>query len=127
MNKYRIAFQGKKWYWCIFTWMVDAAVQNASILHKKSGGKMLHSTFKEELAHTFLARYETLPKKRRSLSMPKTAKSKSWLNYATMALNITWSGPQQRNAGDARETIVSYDNCAKRLLVNAVNAMLVCA
>ena len=126
MNKYRIAFQGKKWYRCIFTWMVDAAVQNASILHKKSGGKMLYSTFKE-LAHTFLARYEIPPKKRRSLSMPKTAKSESWLNYATMALNITRLGPQQRNAGDARETIVSYDNCAKRLLVNAVNAMLVCA
>ena len=29
VSKYRIAFQEKKWYWCIFTWMIDVVVQNA--------------------------------------------------------------------------------------------------
>ena len=52
----------------------------------------------------------------------KTVKNESWMNYATMALNITWSRPQQRNTEDALETIVQ-----NALLVNAVNAMLVCA
>ena len=52
----------------------------------------------------------------------KTVKNESWMNYATMALNITWSRPQQRNAEDARETIAQ-----NALLVNAVNAMMVCA
>ena len=29
VNKYRIGIHGKKWWWCLFTWIVDVAVQNA--------------------------------------------------------------------------------------------------
>ena len=69
MNKYRIGFRGKKWYWCIFTWLVDVTVQNPWLLHKKSGGTMIHRVFKEELAQIYLARYGVPPKKAMSLSM----------------------------------------------------------
>ena len=29
VNKYRIAIRGKKWYWCIFIWLLDVTEQNA--------------------------------------------------------------------------------------------------
>ena len=29
IHNYRIAFRGKKWYWCIFTWLIDVTEQNA--------------------------------------------------------------------------------------------------
>lgn len=62
VNKHRISFRGKKWWWCIFTWLVDATVQNAWLLHKKSGGKLMQCAFKEQLAETYLKRYGVPPK-----------------------------------------------------------------
>ena len=32
VNKHRIAIRGKKWYWCMFTWLIDVTVQNAWLL-----------------------------------------------------------------------------------------------
>lgn len=62
VNKYRIAIRGKKWYWSIFTWMIDVTVQNAWLLHKKSGGGLSQFEFKEQIAQTYLTRYGTPPK-----------------------------------------------------------------
>ena len=59
--KYRISFRGKKWYWCIFTWLLDISIQNAWILHKKCGGSMPQFDFKEYIALSYLQRYGTPP------------------------------------------------------------------
>lgn len=37
VNRRRIAIQGKKWWWSIFTGLLDVAVQNAWQLHKAVG------------------------------------------------------------------------------------------
>ncbi|KAB0805367.1 hypothetical protein PPYR_02337, partial [Photinus pyralis] len=29
ISRYRIGLRGKKWWWCLFTWLVDATIQNA--------------------------------------------------------------------------------------------------
>ena len=58
--KYRISFRGKKWYGCIFTWLLDISIQNAWILHKKCGGSMPRFDFKEYIALSYLQRYGTL-------------------------------------------------------------------
>ena len=62
VNKYRIAFRGKKWYWCIFTWLIDVTEQNAWLLHKKCGGELTQFEFKEQIAQTYLTRFGTAPK-----------------------------------------------------------------
>ena len=62
VNKYHIAIRGEKWYWSIFTWMIDATLQNAWFLHKKSGGGLAQFEFKEQIAQTYLTRYGTPPK-----------------------------------------------------------------
>lgn len=38
ISRHRIAVKGKKWWWAIFTWMVDMAMQNAWILQCKNAG-----------------------------------------------------------------------------------------
>ena len=48
--KYRISFRGKKWYWSIFTWFVDIAIQNCWVLHKKCEGNLRLFDFKEHIA-----------------------------------------------------------------------------
>jgi len=29
VNRYRIGLRGKKWWWCLFTWLIDVSIQNA--------------------------------------------------------------------------------------------------
>ncbi|XP_068231969.1 piggyBac transposable element-derived protein 3-like [Palaemon carinicauda] len=62
VNKYRIGIRGKKWYWCIFTWLIDVTEQNAWLLHKKSGWGLSQFEFKEHIAQTYLTRIGTPPK-----------------------------------------------------------------
>ncbi|XP_037112215.1 piggyBac transposable element-derived protein 3-like [Syngnathus acus] len=53
---YRINMRRKKWWWPIFTWMLDAAVFNAWVLHRldeHSGMSLLE--FRREVARTLVA------------------------------------------------------------------------
>ena len=59
--KYCISFRGKKWYWSIFTWFVDIAIQNCWVLHKKCGGNLRQFDFKEHIALSYLQRYGSPP------------------------------------------------------------------
>ncbi len=62
VNNYRISFRRKKWWWCIFTWLVDVSVQNAWILHQKTGKNLSQLKFREQLAETYLTRFGNPPK-----------------------------------------------------------------
>lgn len=53
----RISIRGKKWYWPLLTWLIDAAVQNAWTLYKCSGRKMTNLKFRRQLVRTYLRRY----------------------------------------------------------------------
>lgn len=60
---YRIGIRGKKWYWPLFTWMLDVAMQNCWLLYCKSRGqKISQLQVRREVANTYLRRYLTLPK-----------------------------------------------------------------
>ena len=72
VRKYQIATRGKKWYWCIFTWLVDVTVQNAWLLHKKCGGSLRQFEFKEYIAQSYLSRSGISPK---SPGRPKSGSS----------------------------------------------------
>ncbi|XP_046404683.1 piggyBac transposable element-derived protein 3-like [Ischnura elegans] len=45
VSYYRIGIRGKKWWWCIFTWLVDMSLNNAWVLHKKSGKTLSQYSF----------------------------------------------------------------------------------
>nr|XP_023020600.1 piggyBac transposable element-derived protein 3-like [Leptinotarsa decemlineata] len=63
LGRYRISIRGKKWWWCIFTWMIDVAIINAWILRRKSMG--VHSeqlSFRRDIAQTYLHKYGVMPK-----------------------------------------------------------------
>lgn len=53
VNKYRIGLRGKKWWWCLFTWLIDVSIQNAWILQKKSGGSLSQLEFRRDIVKTF--------------------------------------------------------------------------
>lgn len=62
VNAYRISIKGKKWYWCIFTWLLDVALQNAWLLLRQQGSSILQREFRREVAMSYLTRYQFLPK-----------------------------------------------------------------
>lgn len=62
INMYRIGIRGKKWWWPLFTWMIDAAIHNAWILAKGAGSEVPQLEFRRQLAQTYLTRYQNPPK-----------------------------------------------------------------
>jgi len=51
---YRIGIRGKKWWWPIFTWILNAAIHNAWILAKGAGSNMPQLEFRRQVAQTYL-------------------------------------------------------------------------
>ncbi|KAF2895916.1 hypothetical protein ILUMI_10252 [Ignelater luminosus] len=48
INKYRIGIRSKKWWWCLFTWLIDVIIDNAWILQKQSEKNLSQLEFKRE-------------------------------------------------------------------------------
>lgn len=74
MSYYRIGFRGKKWYWSLFTWMLDAAMHNAWLLMKKSGTNISQLDFRRSIVQIYLQRYKNPPI---GLGRPTTSKFSS--------------------------------------------------
>ncbi|XP_049944300.1 piggyBac transposable element-derived protein 3-like [Schistocerca serialis cubense] len=60
---YHIAIRSKKWYWCLFTWMLDVAIQNSWILYNQARNQTISQLdFKTDIATVYLQRHQALPK-----------------------------------------------------------------
>lgn len=62
INVYRISIRGKKWWWSIFTWLIDACIQNAWIIYRIQNPDTSQLNFRREIAQVYLKRYQNLPK-----------------------------------------------------------------
>lgn len=62
VSLYRISIHGKKWWSCIFTWMIDVAIQNAWQLHRIAHPEMPQLDFRRELALYYCRHYGVPPK-----------------------------------------------------------------
>lgn len=54
VNAYRIHIRGKKWYFPIFSWSIDVALQNAWSLHRKAGGTLSGLEFRRRVSLAYL-------------------------------------------------------------------------
>jgi DNA excision repair protein ERCC-6 len=59
VNAYRIAIRGKKWYWPIFTWLLDVCMNNAWVLHRNTNNnnKITNLQFRREVVLHYLKTY----------------------------------------------------------------------
>ncbi|KAH0815260.1 hypothetical protein GEV33_007531 [Tenebrio molitor] len=76
-SQYRIAVKGKKWWWCLFTWIIDVCAHNAWQCHRKSGGTFSQLEFRHCIAQAYLKTYGTPPK---GAGRPSTSSSSVSLN-----------------------------------------------
>ena len=72
INNNRISIRGKKWWWSIFTWLVDVSIQNAWFLSRQVGNNISHLNFKREIAISYVKRFQNPPKKpgRKPMNLP---------------------------------------------------------
>lgn len=77
VSRYRISIRSKKWWWCLFTWLIDVMIQNAWTLYKKGGHKLTQLQFRREIVQVYLGRYGT---ERKGSGRPSIAISSVSLN-----------------------------------------------
>ena len=56
---YRIGIRGKKWWWPLFTYMLDTAIHNAWVLYRKNHPDVSQLRFRREIANVYLLSYGT--------------------------------------------------------------------
>lgn len=66
--RHRIGFRGKKWWWSIFTWLIDVALTNAWRLNKNAGKNSTFLEFRRSIIQEYLIRFKTSQKKKRPSS-----------------------------------------------------------
>ena len=57
----RINIRGKKWWFCIFTWLIDVAVQNAWLLARRCGNNMPQLQFRHDIVRDILITHGVPP------------------------------------------------------------------
>ncbi|XP_068201694.1 piggyBac transposable element-derived protein 2-like [Palaemon carinicauda] len=58
INCYRISIRMKKWWWPIFSWVIDATIQNCWLLHRVDESNLPLLSFKRYIARTYLQKAE---------------------------------------------------------------------
>jgi hypothetical protein len=62
--RHRIGIRGKKWWWSLFTWLIDVAITNAWRLHVKSGHNSTQLEFRRSIVQEYLTRFKNAPKRK---------------------------------------------------------------
>ncbi|VEN58331.1 unnamed protein product [Callosobruchus maculatus] len=116
ISTYRIGVRSKKWWWCIFTWLIDASINNARILWKRvQKNQISQLDFRRSIAQTYLKRYENV---QRGGGRPSTSKFSLSLNRISDdprydGLNhLLVSIPDKKRrscAGEAQQTCLAVD------------------
>ncbi|XP_068233365.1 piggyBac transposable element-derived protein 2-like [Palaemon carinicauda] len=60
INCYRISIRMKKWWCPIFSWVIDATIQNCWLLHRVDESNLSLLSFKRYIARTYLQKAEPL-------------------------------------------------------------------
>lgn len=62
INKCRIGIRGKKWWWCMFTWLLDVSINNAWVLSNTCGIISTQKDFRRRIALRYLEKFGVPPK-----------------------------------------------------------------
>lgn len=59
---YRVSVRGKKWWWPIFTWLLDISIHNGWLLHRKTGINMPQLHFRRYIVKCYLTSNAAVPR-----------------------------------------------------------------
>ena len=74
INAYRVSIRGKKWWWCLFTLLLDVSITNAWILFQAKEEAQPQIDFRRSIVHSYMNSFGNPPKRvvRRSVALPST-------------------------------------------------------
>lgn len=110
VNCYRVGIRGRKWYFPIFTWMIDAAVQNAWLIHRKCGGKLSNLEFRRNIARHFLNTFSQ-PKSRKRTYQSRMSLDQRY-DERNHYIKITTDNKRRRCVGEMCTSVVRSE-CRK--------------
>lgn len=58
---YRIGLRSKKWYWSLFSWLLDVTMVNSWVLMRKTGNNISQLEFRRIIVTTYLEKYKNPP------------------------------------------------------------------
>lgn len=100
INAYRISIRGKKWWWPLFTWLIDASIQNAWILAKCTGKNLDQLQFRREITMSYLLRFRNLPKSTGKKSASKPGEQDARYDQVAHFIQPTPEGKRRRCQGE---------------------------
>lgn len=108
--RHRIGIRGKKWWWSIFTWLIDVALTNAWRLYKNSGKNSTLLEFRRSIVQEYLIRFKTSQKKKgpSSSRVSTTSRVLEGIRYDCLDHYVipTEKGKRKRCAGDLCQSSV---------------------
>lgn len=61
--QYRIQIRNRKWYWALFTWLLDVLINNAWCLYRKTNQSQIGQIdFRRAIVQVYLKKYASAPK-----------------------------------------------------------------
>lgn len=85
VSLYRIGIHGKKWWSCIFTWMVDVCIQNGWQLHRVAHPEITQLDFRREIALYYCGHYGVPPKSTGNRKRKRESEDYSSLRYDNLS------------------------------------------
>lgn len=104
ISLYRIGIHGKKWWYGIFTWLIDVSLQNSWQLHRVAHPEMTHLDFRRAIA-LFYCRHFGTPPKSTGNRKRKFDEAASSLRYDLKAHFVRPVIKKRRCAGESCKTI----------------------
>lgn len=62
INRYRVSIRGKKWWWSVFTWFLDASITNAWRISRSCGSSLSQLQFRRDIAIYYLKEFGECPR-----------------------------------------------------------------
>lgn len=109
INNYRVSIRGKKWWWSLFTWMLDASVQNAWQLAREANPKLTQLRFRRKLVTSYFNAHKN---PRKDVGRKRHVSDAFRLDRTDHFPRRTWNNKQRRCAGlNCKSTI--RQECSK--------------
>ena len=103
VHSMRVGLRGKKWWFPLFAFGLDAACQNAWLIKRQSNNNWTHYDFRRNAVTTYLLKYGQLPTRNSACGVPLNIRVASEVRSAGTADDHSEIDCSQRRCGYCHE------------------------
>ena len=103
VDSMRIGLRGKKWWFPLFAFGLDASCQNAWLIHRKRGSNWTYCEFRRAVVNSYLQKYGKSPSKDTSCGVPLESRVSIEIRQSGSSTDHTEKDCSQRRCGLCHE------------------------